>query len=152
LAAYERVEHEITLGRIAGTFRFGPISNFRSSHIGLVPIKTCDWSRITHLSYPPGYSVTGFIDETLATVQYSKCNNIISIIQTLGEHVKIGKIDIKSAFRPVPCYPGNFDLLDCIIGYMYDNVKCMPIGCLISCSTFEHFSTFLQWLFRKYMD
>jgi hypothetical protein len=43
-----------------------------------------------------------FEHSTLATVHYSKCNNIISIIQTLGEHAKIGKIDIKSAFRPVP--------------------------------------------------
>jgi hypothetical protein len=104
------------------------------------------------LYYPPGYCVTDFLDETLTTVQYSKCNNIISIIQTLGEHAKIGKIDIKSAFRPVPCYPGDFDLLGCIIGYMYYNDKCMPIGCSISCSTLQPISTFLQWLLRKYMD
>jgi hypothetical protein len=68
--------------------------------------------------YPPGYCVTDFLDETIATVQYSKCNNIIYIIQTLGEHAKIGKNDIKSAFRPVLSYPGDLDLLGCIIGYM----------------------------------
>ena len=149
MAAYERVGHEIALGRIAGPFRFRPISNFRSSPIGLVPKKTSDLSLITHLSYPPGYSVTDFIDETLRTVQYFKFDNIISIIQAFGEHVKIGKNDIKSAFRPVPCYAGNFDLLGCKIGYMYYKDKCMPMGCSISCSTFEHCSTFLQWLFRK---
>jgi hypothetical protein len=60
--------------------------------------KTSDWSLITHLYYPPGYCATDFLDETLTTVQYSKCNNIISIIQALGEHAKIGKIDINSAF------------------------------------------------------
>jgi hypothetical protein len=49
------------------------------------------------LSY--GYWVTDFLDETLATVHYSKCNNIISIIQALGEHAKIGKIDINSAYN-----------------------------------------------------
>jgi hypothetical protein len=152
VAANERVQHEITLGRIARSFRFRTILNLRSSRIGLIPKKTSDWSLITHLYYPYGYWVTEFLDETLATVQYSKCNNIISIIQTLGEHAKIGKIDIKSAFRPVPCYPGDFDLLGCIIGYMYYNNKCMPIGCSITCSTFQQFSTFLQWLFRKYMD
>ena len=152
VAAYERVEHEITLGRIARSFRFRPILNLRSSRIGLIPKKTSDWSLTTHLYYPYGYWVTDFLDETLATVHYSKCNNIISIIQTLGEHAKIGKIDNKSAFRPVPCYPGDFDLLGCIIGYMYYNDKCMPMGCSISCSTFQHFSTFLQWLFRKYMN
>ena len=63
--------------------------------MGLVSKKTSDLSLTTHLSYPPGYCVTDFTDETLTTVQYSKFDNIISIIQTLGEHVKIGKIDIK---------------------------------------------------------
>jgi hypothetical protein len=50
------------------------------------------------LSYPPGNSVNDCIDEKLTTVQYSKFDNVISIIQTLGEHVRIGKIDIMSAF------------------------------------------------------
>jgi hypothetical protein len=40
-----------------------------------------------------------FIDEKLTTVQYSKFNNVIYIIKTLNEHVKIGNIYIKSAFR-----------------------------------------------------
>jgi hypothetical protein len=71
--------------------------------MGLVPEKTSGWSLITHLSYPPGNSVNDFIDEKLTTVQYSKFDNVICIIQTLGEHVKIGKIYIKSAFRLLPC-------------------------------------------------
>ena len=70
--------------------------------MGLVPKKTSVWHLITHLSIPPGNSVNDFIDEKLTTVQYSKFDNVISIIQTLGEHVKIGKIDIKSAFRLLP--------------------------------------------------
>ena len=68
----------------------------------LVPKKTSGWHLITHLSIPPGNSVNDFIDEKLTTVQYSKFD-VISIIQTLGEHVKIGKIYIKSAFRLLPC-------------------------------------------------
>ena len=55
----------------------------------LVHKKTFRWNLITHLSYPPGNSVNDFIDENLTTVQYSKFDNVISIIQTLGEHVKI---------------------------------------------------------------
>ena len=152
MVAYERVEHEISLGRISGPFRFRPISNLRSSPMGLVPKKTSGWSLITHLSYPPGNSVNYFIDEKLTTVQYSKFDNVISIIQSLGEHVKIGKIDIKSAFRLLPCYPGDFDLLSFKIGDTHYIDKCMPMGCSTSCSTFEHVSTCLQWLFRKYMD
>ena len=72
----------------------------------LVPKNTSGWSLITYLSYPPGNSVNDFIDEKLTTVQYYKFENVIYIIQTLNEHVKIGNIHIKSAFRFLPCYPG----------------------------------------------
>ena len=101
------------------------------------------------MSYPPGNSVNDFIDEKLTAVQYSKFDNVISIIQTLCEHVKIGKIDIKSAFLLLPCYPGDFDFLGFKIGGMYYIDKCMPMGCSITCSTLEHFSTFLQWFVQK---
>jgi hypothetical protein len=59
-----------------------PFIGYLSKAIYNIPKKTSDWSLITHLYYPPGYCVTDFLDETLATVQYSKCNNIIYIIQT----------------------------------------------------------------------
>jgi hypothetical protein len=79
MVVYERVEHDISLGRIGGPSRFRPISNF-----GLVPKKTSGWSLITHLSYPPRNSVNDFIDEKLTTLQYSKFDNVTYIIQTLG--------------------------------------------------------------------
>jgi hypothetical protein len=77
MMAYESVEHEMFLGRIAGPFRLRPISNLRSSPMGLVPKKTSGWSLITHLSYPPANSVNDFIDEKLTTVQYSKFDHVI---------------------------------------------------------------------------
>ena len=101
------------------------------------------------MSYPLGNSVNDFIDEKLTAVQYSKFDNVISIIQTLCEHVKIGKIDIKSAFLLLPCYPGDFDFLGFKIGGMYYIDKCMPMGCSITCSTLEHFSKFVQWFVQK---
>ena len=101
------------------------------------------------MSYPPGNSVNDFIDEKLTAVQYSKFEYVISIIQTLCEHVKIGKIDIKSAFRLLPCYPGDFDLLGFKIGGMYHIDKCMPMGCSITCSTLENFYKFVQWFVQK---
>jgi hypothetical protein len=53
------------------------------------PLQKC--SKVEHdIEHP--------MDIHLATVQYSKFDNVISIIQTLGEHAKIGQIDIKSAF------------------------------------------------------
>ena len=55
----------------------------------LVYKKTFRWNLIRHLFYTPGNSVNDFIYENLTTVQYSKFDNVISIIQTLDEHVKI---------------------------------------------------------------
>ena len=83
VAAYERVEHDISIGRITGPFMFRLILNLRCSPFG--------WTLITRLSFPPENSFNDFIDEQLTTVQFSKFDNVISIIQTLGEHAKIGK-------------------------------------------------------------
>ena len=105
MMAYESVEHDISFGRIGGPSRFRPISNF-----GLVPKKTSGWSLITHLSYPPGNSVNDFIDEKLTNVQCSKFDNVTYSIQTLGEHVIIGKfilsqhIDVSTAILETLIY------------------------------------------------
>ena len=55
-------------------------------------------------------------------------------------------MDIKAAFRLLPVYPGDFNLLGFKIDSHYFIDKCMPMGCSISCSKFENFSTFLHWL------
>ena len=63
--------------------------------------------------------------------------------------IKIKKLIIKSAFRLLPCYPGDFDLIGFKIGEMYYIDKCIPMRCSISCSTFEHFSTVFQWFVQE---
>ena len=146
VAAIEKVENEIKNGRIAGPFDERPISNLRCSPIGLVPKKLSGWRLITHLSYPPLNSVNDYIDPKFTTVHYSSFDNAVSIVKTLGVDALIAKMDIKSAFRLLPCYPGDFSLLGFKIDSKFYIDKCMPMGCSISCSTFEHFSTFLHWL------
>ena len=83
MAVYERVDHDISIDRTTGSFRFRLISNLRCPPFG--------WTLITHLSYPPENSFNDIIDKQLTTVQFSIFDNVISIIQTLGEHAKIGK-------------------------------------------------------------
>jgi hypothetical protein len=141
--ALEKVENEIQLGRIAGPFQYSPISNLRCSPIGVIPKKTSGWRLITHLSYPTFGSVNDFMGEKFTSVQYSLFDNVVSIVRNLGKGAMIGKKDIKSAFRILP---GDFDLLGFKIGSNYYIDKCLPMGCSISCSTFEHFSTFIYWL------
>ena len=148
-AAIEKVENEIVNDRIADPFQCRPISNLRCSPIGLVPKKTSSWRLITHVSCPHMNSVNDFIDSKFATVHYSSFDNAVSIVKILGENARIAKMDIKSAFRLLTCYPGEFNLLGFKIGSQYYIDKCMPMGSSTSCSAFEMFSTFLHWLTQK---
>ena len=147
--AREKIETEILSGRIAGPFDYRPISNLRCSPIGLVPKKTGGLRLITHLSYPPLHSVNDFIDESFTSVKYSSFDNAIAIVQKLGKGAKLAKMDIKSAFRLLPVFPGDFDLLGFKIEDKFYIDKCMPMGCSISCSSFEKFSTFLHWVLEN---
>jgi hypothetical protein len=71
----------------------------------LVPKKTSGWRLITHLSYPPSNSVNDFIDSKFTSVQYSSFDNAVSIVKKIGYNALIAKMDIKFAFRLLPCYP-----------------------------------------------
>jgi hypothetical protein len=68
------------------------------------------------LSYPTFGSINDFIDEKFTSVQYSLFDNAVSIVKNLGKGALIGKKDIQSAFRLLPIYPGDFDLLGFKIG------------------------------------
>ena len=114
--AWENVMNEIYCERMAGPFLTRPISNLRCSPIGIVPKKTGGFSLITHLSFPPNFSVNDYVDEKCTSVKYSSFDNAINMIKNLGVNTLIGKKDIKSAFRLVPIYPDDFDLLGFKLG------------------------------------
>lgn len=65
-----------------------------------------------------------------------------------GRGAELAKCDIKSAFRLLPVHPADFDLL----GFAFDGKfyvdRALPMGCSISCSAFECFSSFLEWALR----
>lgn len=58
------------------------------------------------------------------------------------------KCDIQSAFHLLPVHADNFGLL----GFQFDGSwyvdKAMPMGCTITCTNFEIFSTFLEWAIK----
>ncbi|XP_033738793.1 uncharacterized protein LOC117326238 isoform X1 [Pecten maximus] len=142
----EKLNSEINLGRIAGPFKVKPFSNLRISPIGLVPKKSGGWRMITNLSYPKDLSVNDFINPDLATTSYTSFDKAIEMVLKLGKGAFLGKKDIKSAFRLLPIHPDDFVLLGMKFQDNYYFDKCLPMGCSISCSLFENFSTFLEWL------
>lgn len=141
-----KINKELEMGRIVGPFVDRPISTLRISPLGLVEKKEPGKFRmIHHLSYPQGDSVNDFIDPKLCSVEYTKFDRAVDIIQELGVGCMLAKADIESAFRLLPVYPGDFDQLGFKFNGRYYVDKCMPMGCSISCSIFEKFSSFLEW-------
>ena len=71
------------------------------------------------------------------------------MIQLMGQGTLLAKTDLKSAFRLLPIYPGDFDFVGIRFDGKYYFDKCLPFGSKISCALFNKFSTFLRWLVRK---
>lgn len=82
-------------------------------------------------------------------MKYSDFDNAVHLVKRLGKGPLMGKMDLKNAFRILPCYPGDFDLLGFKLEGRYYIDKCMPMGCSVSFATFENFSTFLEWETRR---
>lgn len=147
--AVKLVEKEVELGRMAGPFVDKPFSNLRVSPIGLVPKKDGAYRLIHHLSFPQGSSINDFIHPDLCKVKYASFDDAIDLVSRLGQGAQLGKMDIKSAFRLLPISPNDFELLGVKVDGKYYFDKCLPMGCSISCSLFEKFSTFLEWVVKQ---
>ena len=80
------------------------------------------------------------------SVQYSTVDDAIVHIKEVGTEAHLAKTDIKSAFRIVPIHPDDHHLLGMSLNdkFYYDTT--LPMGCSMSCSIFESFSTAIQWI------
>lgn len=145
----EKILKEVKLGRIAGPFEKPPMSNLRISPIGLVSKSDGGWRLITHLSYPKDNSINDGIDPDLCSVQYTSFDNVVDMVFSLDSGALLAKRDIKSAFRLLPIHPSDFPLLGIKLDGKFYYDKMLPMGCSISCSLFEKFSTFLHWLIAQ---
>ena len=80
------------------------------------------------------------------SVSYSGIDDAIELIHKMGTGALLVKME--SAFRLLPIWPGDFDLLGFMMDGLYYYDKCLPFGALVSCSLFEKVSTFIQWAWR----
>ncbi|KAJ1103598.1 hypothetical protein NDU88_001019 [Pleurodeles waltl] len=145
-----KLEKERALGRLAGPFRCPPLSGFVCSPLGVVPKKEPGQFRLIHnLSAPQGSSVNDAIDPQLCSVRYASVDNAVDKVRALGRGSLLAKTDIESAFRLLPVHPDDYHLLGFQFRGEYYFDQCMPMGCSISCSYFEQFSSFLQWVLSQ---
>ena len=155
----QKINLEIVEQRVAGPFKSPPFENLIVSPIGLVPKKFSDpntpdvkkFRMIHHLSFPEGESVNDYIDPKLTSVQYTGFDEAVAMIQRLGKNCKLFKMDIKNAFRLIPIRPADFELLGFKHKDQYFFDKVLPFGAAISCSTWETFSTLLEYCVKNKM-
>ena len=142
-----KIDHELSLGRIAGPFDNPPCDNFIVSPLGLVPKKTQGEFRLIHdLSFPKGDSVNSHIDPEFSSVQYEILDHCVEIIQSIGSNCLIAKADLQDAFRIIPVSESSYRFLGFVWNDKFYYDRCLPMGCSISCQTFERLSQALQWI------
>ena len=146
----EKLSKELSLGRIAGPFAARPLPLLQCSPIGLVPKHEPGAFRlIHHLSHPSGRSINDFIPRDRCVVHYASFDTAVDLVMRAGVGAWLAKSDIKSAFRLLPVHPEDYELLGFTFDGLYYYDKCLPMGCSISCSLFELFSTFLEFQVKQ---
>ena len=159
---WNKVMKEVEVGRYAGPYESIPFKNYIQSPIGLVPKDGGRATRlIFHLSYPraKGKNVTSSslnanTPRDLCSVTYADFNSAIKLCIKKGDNCKIGKTDVKSAFRNLGIRPEDWMLLvmkaeSPINGKTYYFVdKCLPFGASISCAHFQAVSDAIAHVFR----
>ena len=146
----DKLQHEISLGRIAGPFSARPFKNLQCSPIGLVPkSQPGNFRMIHHLSYPEGHSINDFIEGKLCAVHYASFDSAVDLVVRAGVDAWLAKTGIKSAFRLLPVSPVDYELFEFTFDGSFYYDKCLPMGCSIACSMFEKFGTFLEFHFMK---
>lgn len=144
-----KLEKEILAGRIAGPYSEPPFSPFIVSPLGVVPKKAPgEFRMIHHLSFPRCSSVNDGIPADFSSVHYATISDAIQLIKKVSKGCFMGKTDIKNAFRIIPIHPHDYNVLGMSWKGQYYYDKCMPMGCSSSCSTFELFSSALEWIAR----
>jgi hypothetical protein len=95
---------------------------------------------------------------TMPMSEHLKLDMGLVKIKNLGVNALIGNKDIKSMFRLLPIYPGDFDLLGFKLGPYFCIDKCLPMGYSESCSFFPvsyqktQIVKFCCWTFRFFLS
>ncbi len=143
------IQQELEHCRISGPFTSPPFRNFISSPLGLVPKKDNSYRLIHDLSFPKDRSVNDSIPHEFCRVSYQDFDHAVNIITRLGKNCLIAKADIESAFRIIPISPKDYPLLGFQWQGKYYHDRALPMGCSVSCRTFELVSSALEWVLRS---
>ena len=145
-AVTAKIQNELYHHRISGPFNHKPPGLIVSPLAGVSKKDSTEIHLIHDLSFPLGNSVNYFIPRDLCSVEYELIDDCIDIILSLGKGCLMAKTDMSSAFRILPVSMSSYKLLGFQWSGQYYFDRCLPMGCSVSCNTFEKFSTAIQWI------
>ena len=144
------LDKEVKLGRVAGPFPSPPLPNLQCHPVGVVPKKhSSEWRTIYHLSYPEGDSINDYFPKDPYCLQYVRVDDTIRILQSLGQGSYMAKTDLKSAFRLIPIYPDDWNLLGSYWQAHFFIDLYLPFGLRSAPYIFNQLSDALQWILRN---
>lgn len=156
---YAKLNKELAAGRYAGPFTQPPFCDLVLNPLCLVPKTTDDGRDLPSIKLqdPASYRlisdlrksrVNKTIPTELASVQYTKFDEVIQACIDLGPSTFLAKTDIASAFRNVLVHPQDWHLLGMRFHGAYFFDKCLPFGLATSCRIFEELARAIQALVR----
>ena len=153
-AAKEKIEGEVSKGRMMGPFDTPPFEKFHVSPIKLRKKTEPGKFRLIHnLSWPyDETSVNGGIEEKYKEVNYSSVHVAIKMIMNHKKGVVTRKTDIKDAFKLIPVHPDDHWKLGLKLNGKYYYDVTLPMGCGSSCQIFEEFTTALEAIAKHDID
>ena len=149
--AKKKIFKEEAEGRVLGLFKEPPVRTLRVFPLGVVPKKAPgEYRLIHHLSYSAGDAVNDMIPEELCAVQYTPSDAVVHMIKACGPGIELAKCDIQLALHLLPVHPSDFELLGFAFEGCYYMDGALTMGCSISCTAFECFRSFLEWVLQKH--
>ena len=144
----EELRKECLASRILGPFSSRPIKNLKCSGLGAVPKKSWKWRMILHLSAPLGKSINDHISKENFSLHYASVDDAIHMLSALGKGALMAKVDLKSAFRMVPVWRQDYEVLGMKWKEAYYIDTCLPFGLRSVPYLFNQFAEALQWILQ----
>ena len=149
----DKLDLEISAGRIIGPFKKPPFVNFQVSPLNVKEKSITGKFRMIHnLSYPhDGTSINDNIDSDRKSVKYTNVYQAINLLSGMKSGAFMAKSDIKDAFRLIPIRKEDHSKLGIFFDdkYYYDTT--LPMGSASSCKLFEEFSSALHHIVQYHM-
>lgn len=146
----DKIDKEVSAGRVGGPFDTLPMPNLQISPLGLVPKKEINEFRIIHhLSFPAGKSINDGIAPEFCSVRYQTIDDATKHLLACGKGALLAKTDIEHAYKLVPIHPEDYELLGFSIDNKYYFDRTLPMGLSCSCQLFEKFSSALHWILQS---